>query len=39
MIDLILSTDMKTHFDQIANFRLRRQSDGFDPVNNDEDRQ
>ncbi|PHJ17923.1 3 5 -cyclic nucleotide phosphodiesterase domain-containing protein [Cystoisospora suis] len=39
MIDLILSTDMKTHFDQIANFRLRRQSEGFDPVNNDEDRQ
>ncbi|PFH36042.1 3'5'-cyclic nucleotide phosphodiesterase domain-containing protein [Besnoitia besnoiti] len=39
VIDLILSTDMKMHFEHITNFRLRRQKEEFDPMNNCEDRQ
>ncbi|CBZ52185.1 putative 3',5'-cyclic phosphodiesterase [Neospora caninum Liverpool] len=39
VIELILSTDMKTHFEQITNFRVRRQKDEFDPISNYDDRQ
>ncbi|ESS33356.1 3'5'-cyclic nucleotide phosphodiesterase domain-containing protein [Toxoplasma gondii GAB2-2007-GAL-DOM2] len=39
VIELIMSTDMKTHFEQIANFRVRRQKEEFDPINNYDDRQ
>lgn len=38
IIDLILATDMRTHFDFLNRFRTHRGSDQFNYRKNDEDR-
>lgn len=38
VIEWILATDMKTHFDHISSFRTRRMNAEFNLANNEEDR-